>query len=577
MIILILFSLLSGLVTVLSPCILPVLPIVLSSTLTGGKRRPLGVVTGLIISFSIFTLAISQIVSLLGISANVLRIVAVVIIGVLGLGLILPGLNEMIEKLFNRLPGLVKQDGQQGSGFGSGFVTGASLGLIWAPCAGPILAAVTTLAATQAVTFGSVVVVVSYAIGAGIPLLAIAYGGRNLMQRVPFLVNNARKVQQTFGAIMILTALLIAFNVDTMVTAWVTEMVPSSWTAQLTQFETNPTVSKQLSNLNSDSGQNNGTTYDTGGSLQDLGLAPELTGITHWINSEPLTLSALKGKVVLIDFWTYSCVNCVRTFPFLKDWYSKYKDQGFVIIGVHTPEFAFEHETSNVEQAVKRFGIEYPVAQDNDYGTWRAYNNHYWPAEFLIGPDGHLRYTHFGEGHYDVTEMAIQTLLDEAGHPVDQALSDMNTSAFSQDQTPETYVGTSRQQNFSSPEELVSGKASTYTIPATLPLHHFAVSGTWQFEPEYAKVTEAGSELELHFYAKDVYLVMDSALPSQVSVTLLSPDQPNQTEDLNPEGQVTIDQARLYHLVALDKAQEGTVVIEFDQPGVEAYSFTFGS
>jgi cytochrome c biogenesis protein CcdA/thiol-disulfide isomerase/thioredoxin len=575
MIILILFSLLSGLVTVLSPCILPVLPIVLSSTLTGGKRRPLGVVTGLIVSFSIFTLAISQIVSLLGISANVLRIVAVVIIGILGLGLILPGLNQLIERLFSRLPGLVKQGEQQGSGFGSGLITGASLGLIWAPCAGPILAAVTTLAATQSVTLGSVVVVVSYAIGSGIPLLAIAYGGRNLMQRVPFLVNNARKVQQTFGVVMIITALLIAFNVDTMVTAWVTDMVPSSWTAQLNQFESNPVVSKQLNNLNSN--QNGGAILDTGGTLKDLGPAPELTGITNWINSDPLTISSLKGKVVLIDFWTYSCVNCVRTFPFLKDWYSKYHDQGLVIIGVHTPEFAFEHDPANVEQAVKRFGIKYPVAQDNNYGTWRAYNNHYWPAEFLIGPDGHLRYTHFGEGHYDVTEMAIQTLLAEAGHPVDNTLSDMNTAGFAQDQTPETYVGTRRQQHFSSPEEIVPGETSTYSIPDMLPLHHFAVSGSWDFEPEFAQVTESGGKLELHFNAKDVYLVMDSSKARQATVTLLSPDQPNQTEDVGPNGKVTVDQARLYHLVSLDKAQEGTVVIQFDQPGVQVYSFTFGS
>jgi thiol-disulfide isomerase/thioredoxin len=361
------------------------------------------------------------------------------------------------------------------------------------------------------------------------------------------------------------------------VTAWVTDMVPESWTTKLNQFESNPSLSKQLNNLNSDSSQNGGTTFDTGGSLQDLGPAPELTGITNWINSQPLTLASLKGKVVLIDFWTYSCVNCVRTFPFLKAWYSKYKDQGLVIIGVHTPEFAFEHDPSNVEQAVKRFGIEYPVAQDNNYGTWRAYNNHYWPAEFLIGPNGHIRYTHFGEGHYDVTEMAIQTLLAEAGHPVDEALSNMSTAQFSQNQTPETYVGTSRQQNFSSPENIAAGKVSTYTIPDNLSLHHFAVSGSWDFESEYAKVGKAGAKLELHFYAKDVYLVMDSSQAAQATVTLLSPNQPNQTEDLNAKGQVTIDQARLYHLVALDQAQEGTVVIQFDQPGVEVYSFTFGS
>jgi cytochrome c biogenesis protein CcdA/thiol-disulfide isomerase/thioredoxin len=354
MVILVLFSLLSGLVTVLSPCILPVLPIVLSTTLTGGKRRPLGVVTGLIVSFSIFTLLITQIVSLLGLSANVLRLAAVVIIGVLGLSLILPGLNALIERLFSRLPGLVKQGETQGSGFGSGLLTGASLGLIWAPCAGPILAAITTLAATQTLSLGSVLVVVAYAIGAGVPLLAIAYGGRNLMQRVPFLVRNTLQIQRVFGVVMILTAALIAFNVDTMVTAWVTDMVPASWTAKLNGFETSQAVTSQLSSLTG--GSEPAASAAASGELQDDGSAPELTGITHWINSDPLTLGSLKGKVVLIDFWTYSCVNCVRTLPFLTSWYSKYQDQGLVIIGVHTPEFAFEHDTANVEQAVKRTG-----------------------------------------------------------------------------------------------------------------------------------------------------------------------------------------------------------------------------
>jgi cytochrome c biogenesis protein CcdA/thiol-disulfide isomerase/thioredoxin len=574
MIVLILFSLLSGLVTVLSPCILPVLPIVLSSTLTGGKRRPLGVVTGLIISFSIFTLLISQIVSLLGLSANVLRLAAVVIIGILGLSLIMPGLNTRIEKLFSRLPGLVKQGETQGSGFGSGLLTGASLGLIWAPCAGPILAAITTLAATQAVSLGSVLVVVAYAIGAGVPLLAIAYGGRNLMQRVPFLVHNTLRIQRVFGVVMILTAALIAFNVDTMVTAWAADLVPASWTAQLNRFESSQAVTSQLSSLTG--GPNSSAPAASSSELQDSGPAPELTGITHWINSNPLTLQSLKGKVVLIDFWTYSCVNCVRTLPFLTSWYGKYQDQGFVIIGVHTPEFAFEHETANVEQAVKRFKITYPVAQDNDYATWRAYHNLYWPAEYLIGPDGHIRYVHFGEGNYDKTEMAIQELLAEAGHPVKDSLTEMNTAQFSQQQTPETYIGTAHQGNFSSPEAVQEGQASTYSLPIVLPLQHFAVSGTWDFEPEFAQVVETGAQLKLHFYAKDVYLVMDSDQPVGATVKLISPDQPNHTEDVNAQGQITIDQARLYHLVALDKLQEDTLVIQFDHPGVKVYSFTFG-
>lgn len=550
----------------------------LSSTLTGGKRRPQGVILGLIVSFSVFTLAITQVVSLLGISANALRIVAVVIIAILGLSLLVPGLNAMMEKLLGRLPGLVKQGEEQGQGFWSGFATGASLGLIWAPCAGPILAAITVLAATQAVTWGSVVVVVAYAIGSGIPLLAIAYGGRNLLQRVPFLVRNSGRVQQTFGAIMILTAALIAFNVDTLVTAWVTDMVPASWTAQLNGFETNPAVTTQLGKLNSGVGGANASSAisNANGELQDLGPAPELTGITHWINSDPLTLASLKGKVVLIDFWAYSCVNCVRTLPFLTSWYSKYHDQGFVIIGVHTPEFAFERETSNVEQAVKRFNIDYPVAQDNNYGTWRAYNNVYWPAEYLIGPDGHLRYTHFGEGNYDKTEAAIQQLLTEAGHSVDMPLTDLGTARFSSDQTPETYVGTARQQHFSSPEEIAPGKPTTFSIPQDLPLNHFAVDGSWDFESEYATVLQSGDKLELHFNAKDVYIVLDSDQTVRATVKLLSPDQPNQTKDLNSDEQITIDQARLYHIVHLDQLQEGTVLIEFGAPGVKVYSFTFG-
>lgn len=576
MIILILFALLSGVVTVLSPCILPVLPIVLSSTLTGGKRRPQGVILGLIISFSIFTLAISQIVSLLGISANVLRLVAVVIIAVLGLSLLVPGLNALMEKLLSRLPGLVRQGEEQGSGFWSGFATGASLGLIWAPCAGPILAAITVLAATQSVTLGSVLVVVAYAVGSGIPLLAIAYGGRNLLQRVPLLVRNAGRVQQIFGAIMILTAALIAFNVDTLVTAWVTQMIPDSWTAQLNGFETNPAVSTQLGKLNPGGNNASPSGSSANGELQDLGPAPEITGITHWINSDPLTLESLRGKVVLIDFWAYSCVNCVRTLPFLTSWYSKYHDNGLVIIGVHTPEFAFERETSNVEQAVKRFNIDYPVAQDNNYGTWRAYNNVYWPAEYLIGPDGHLRYTHFGEGNYDKTEAAIQQLLMEAGHSVDMPLTNLNTAKFSNDQTPETYIGTARQQHFSSPETIAPGQAATFSIPDELPLHHFAVDGSWDFESEYARVLQSGNRLKLHFNARDVYIVLDSDQPVQATIHLLSPDQANQTEDLNAEGQITIDQARLYHIVHLDQFQEGTVEIEFNSAGVKVYSFTFG-
>jgi len=429
MIILILFAALSGLVTVLSPCILPVLPIVLSSTVASGKSRPLGVITGLIISFSIFTLVVSKIVSLLGLSASFLRLGAVVIIAALGLSLLVPALNHWFERLLNTLPGLVKGNQTLGSGFGQGFLTGASLGLLWAPCPGPILAAVTTLAATQRVSFGEGLVVVSYAFGAGLPLLAFAYGGRALINRVPVLTHNLGRVQQSLGAVMILTALLIGFNIDTSVSAWVTAMVPPAWSTSLDSFERSPIVSNQLTLLKQEtqmstpsqtnSSQTPATPVNNLGAekmdLPKLGPAPEFSGIDHWINTQPISLSDLKGKVILVDFWTYTCINCIHTLPYVTGWYNKYHDQGFVVVAVYTPEFAFEHETPNVEDAVKRFQINYPVAQDNNYVTWNAYQNQYWPAEYFIDAQGNLRHTHFGEGGYDESEKIIQELLSEAG------------------------------------------------------------------------------------------------------------------------------------------------------------------
>jgi cytochrome c biogenesis protein CcdA/thiol-disulfide isomerase/thioredoxin len=422
MVIVILFAALSGLVTVLSPCILPILPVVLSSSANQGKARPVGVIAGLILSFSVFTLLVSRLVALLGLSANTLRLAAVVIIGLLGLSMIVPVLNTWVEKAFSLLPGLAPQNRQAGAGFGAGFLTGTSLGLIWAPCAGPILAAVTALVATQTISWGTVLVVVAYAIGSGVPLLAIAYGGRALIHHIPFLTRNLLRVQQTFGIVMVLTAGLIAFNADTLVTARVTAMIPASWNTALDSFETSPAVSQQLGQLVPGGPAISQPVPVTGGSSQikmdlpNLGAAPDFTGISNWINSSPLTMKDLQGKVVLVDFWTYTCINCIHTLPYVTGWYSKYKDQGFVVIGVHTPEFSFEHETHNVTEAMKGFGITYPVAQDNDYATWKAYNNIYWPAEYLIDANGNLRYTHFGEGNYDVTEKVIQALLAESGH-----------------------------------------------------------------------------------------------------------------------------------------------------------------
>ena len=584
MVILIAFSVLSGLVTVLSPCILPVLPIVLSSSAASGKARPIGVIAGLIVSFSIFTLAASWLVGLLGLSANALRLVAVGLLGLLGLGMIVPALNVWLEKAFGLLPGLLRPQRATGSGFGPGLLTGAGLGLVWAPCAGPILAAVTTLAATQRLSFGAVLVVIAYAIGAGVPLLAIAYGGRALIQRVPVLTRNLQRVQQGFGVAMLLTAVLMAFSVDTLVTTWLTNAVPASWTASLNSFETSAAVSQGLGQLKS-GGQPTPTPAppvipNTGQvaalNLPNAGPAPEFAGISHWINSQPLTLKDLRGKVVLIDFWTYSCINCLRTLPYVTDWYNKYKDAGLVVIGVHSPEFAFEHDTANVEAAVKQYKIAYPVAQDNDFATWQAYNNQYWPAEYFIDAQGNLRHAHFGEGNYDETEQVIQALLAQAGHPVQASLTQGSAVPFSDQQTPETYIGLARQDRFASPQAGIPAALPEYTFPAQLPLHNFAASGRWNFVSEYAETAEAGAKLELHFYAKDVYLVMTSDKAASVTVFLVSPNATSHSDDVDSKGQVRVQASRLYHLVGLDSLAEGTVILQFDSPGVRVYAFTFG-
>lgn len=585
MTVLLIFAFLSGIVTVLSPCVLPVLPIVLSSSAASGKRRPLGVITGLIISFSIFTLLITQIVALLGLSANTLRIVAVVIIGFLGLSMIIPKLNEIVEKALSFIPRLAGNNQHEGNGFMPGFITGLSLGLVWAPCAGPILASVTALAATQSVNFGSALVVIAYAIGSGIPLLAIAYGGRSLIQKVPFLNKNLGKVQRGFGVVMMLTAVAIAMNMDVLVTAWLTEKLPSGLSSALSAFETSETVTKQLDVLANReggvdyfvSGEITKENLLTGVILPNLGPAPELVGVMNWINTELLVLEELRGKVVLIDFWTYSCINCVRTLPYLNDWHAKYADDGLVIIGVHTPEFEFEKELGNVQEAVERFNIEYAVVQDNEFKTWRAFNNRYWPAKYVVDAEGNIRYTHFGEGKYDESELVIRQLLSEIGVDADEQFSELTAKPYSSEQTKETYVGYGRQAGFVSPEPLLFDAPGSYSIPAEIELHRFAVAGRWNFMNEFAEPLQAGAQLKLHFYGKNVFLVMDSKQSAKIRVELLSPDTENMSPDLEALNEITIDEARLYHLVSMDKAQEGTLLIEFLDPEIQVFAFTFGS
>ncbi len=448
MLLLIPFAFLAGIVTILSPCILPVLPIVLSSSFGGGKRRSFGIVIGFIASFTFFTLFLATLVQALHISADAVRGFSIGIVLLFGLSLLIPQFQVWTERMFssvsNRLSGPRK-----GTGFGSGLLIGLSLGLLWTPCVGPILASVISLALTGTVTGTAIVVTFSYALGTAIPLFAILYGGRNLLQKVPWLVSHAGDVQKVFGVIMIVTAIGIFFNVDRKFQTFVLTTFPE-YGSGLTKLEDNALVQKQLKIVNptpaqAEPGQ---TTADM---LSTAGMsAPELIPGGVWLNSKPLTLKQLRGKVVLVDFWTYTCINCIRTLPYLADWYAKYHDKGLVIIGVHTPEFEFEKNSANVAQALKDFSIKYPVMQDNNYATWNAYDNHYWPAKYFIDKNGNIRSTHFGEGEYDKSEKTIQALLAETGQKIATPIH--NKTYTVETQTPESYVGYNRLEYLTPPQ-----------------------------------------------------------------------------------------------------------------------------
>ena len=552
MIILVLFAFIAGIVTILSPCILPILPIVLAGSV-GGHKRPLGIVTGFVLSFTFFTLFLAVIVRSFGISADALRLVSVIIIGLFGIALVLPAAQKISEILFSKLSSRMPV-GNSGTGFFSGILIGISLGLIWTPCVGPIIAAVITLAATASVNSQTVLITLAYSLGTAIPMFFIMYSGRKLFEKVPWLLKNTGKIQRVFGVLMILTALAIYFNIDRKFQTFILDTFPQ-YGIGLTSFEDNEVVKKQLENISNDSSSLN----------LDINTpeAPELIYGGEWFNSEPLLLKELRGKVVLIDFWTYTCINCIRTLPYLNDWHEKYADSGLVIIGVHTPEFEFEKNPENLRQAISDYELKYPIVQDNDYATWKAYSNRYWPAKYLINKNGKIVYTHFGEGKYDETEMMIQKLLMESGSAVNIPISNEEYEIYSR--TPELYLGLSRLRYFSSNERPVAGFKS-YTATRIEP-NTFAFEGVWNLSDEYANPSK-GSKLYLNYFAKNVFLVMRTNDGEKGSVDVL----------LNGEkiNTVTVENDKLYNLVEMDEAKNYDMQLLFNSGNIEIFAFTFG-
>ena len=596
MILLLGFAILAGAGTALSPCVLPVLPALLSAGGVGGRRRPLGVVIGLSVTFTVTIVGLANVVDGVGLGSDPLRDVAIVVLLVFGVVLLVPDVAARLEAPLSRLARFGPRT--TGDGFGSGLLVGAALGFVYTPCASPILAAVISVSAASGKT---IAIAIAYALGSAIVLLALSLGGRRLFDRVRK-AGRGPMLQRALGTIMILTALAIITNLDVNFDQFVAEKIPNvNLTASL---ECSKSVTGRLHEITGHKAKfvaaNGASTCEGSGTstvhaaphdasqatlladanaLPTLGTAPEFTDTQDWFNTSgdrPLTLSALRGRVVLIDFWTYTCINCIRTLPYLKAWNAAYAKDGLTIVGVETPEFAFEKDASNVKDAIEQFGLRYPVVQDNDMGTWNAYGNEYWPADYLIDAKGKVRYATFGEGDYGKTETAIRALLAEAGHRVGAKSHPTDVLEPTEVATPETYVGTNRAEGWINGPKTGThdyGPAPTHELA----LNAAAFSGTWDITSQPAEaISEAG--INLHFHAKNAYLVLSSQDERPMRVQVLLDGRPISAADSGADvhdGVVTVRRQRLYWLVSLPGDQSHELELRF-QDGVVAYDFTFG-
>ena len=535
---------LAGVVTAISPCVLPVLPILLAGGASG--RKPLRIVAGLVASFSVFTLFATWILDRLHLPLDTLRNLAIAFLFLLAATLLVPPFALLLER---PLVWLSRYRPQRAGG---GFALGAMLGLVFVPCAGPVLATITVVAANNDVGGRAILLTLFYALGAAVPMLAIAYGGREAAGR---LRRHAQTVRIASGTLIALVALGLVFHADDHLAT----LTPGYTNFLQGKVEDSSAAKKQLAKLRGVEATTVATSTRTApDGLPDYGIAPPLHAGGAWINSQPLDLEQLRGKVVLIDFWTYSCINCLRTLPHLKSWYAAYHKDGLVIVGVHTPEFAFEHVTSNVRAAVKRLGIAYPVMQDNDYRTWDNYANEYWPAEYLIDKEGDIVHESVGEGEYGTTESLIRELLDVNTAPKAKSEPNLTPTGYL---TPESYLGYARLQNYVGTRP-VPNRFAQYTFPATIPLNTLSYAGQWKVA---AQPITAGTNarLRLHFQGQHVYIVMGGHGTVRKLV------------DGKPTGTIRVDAQRLYTVLSAPHDTTGLIELRFS-PGVQAYSFTFG-
>ncbi len=541
MLILVPIAFAAGVITAFTPCILPVLPIVLAGGAGGGTaRRPYAIAAGLVTTFTAFLLAGAWLWGLLGIGARHQIQIGAALLLVLAVTLVVPKVGQLVERPFARFTR------RRAGDLGGGFFLGASLGLVFVPCG--------------RVGGWIVAIAIAYAVGAALPMFAIARGTRGFAERFR---QHAQAIRVAAGLLMAAAAVVIyqgwAENLQTKVPGY----------AHRVQNAIEGTSAAQ-SRLNRLSGKTKPAFVASGQQLasqlgkvplKDYGAAPDVHDVSAWINSSPLSLPKLRGKVVLVDFWTYSCINCLRTLPYLKAWDARYRSKGLVILGVHTPEFAFEHDLGNVRAAVKRLGVRYPVALDNNYGTWKAYSNNYWPADYLVDQAGRVRDVHFGEGNYAQTERDIRLLLaagnagglPQAGRDTDRTPLELRTQ--------ESYLGYARIGNYTG-SPLRTDRVASYRFPASLTQDSYAYAGKWKVEGERI-VAGADARLRLHFQARTVHLVLTGR--GFVAVKVNGTTEPT----------VRVDGARLYTLLTQKTAADGMLELSFT-PGLAAYAFTFG-
>jgi cytochrome c biogenesis protein CcdA/thiol-disulfide isomerase/thioredoxin len=520
-----------GFALIISPCILPILPIVLASSLSGSKKRPLGIITGFTLGFALLALLSRQLVTLTGIDLNMLRYLSYSMLLLLGVIMISEYLTPLFARLASRMIPYNMPNAAQG-GFLSGIGIGTLLAVIWTPCAGPILAAVIVQIVTQQTTLVSFFILLAFALGAGLPMLIIAWYGLKIMQVFSVFKTKAILFRKMLGLVVIASVLYMIYS-EGRITSTIATQSP----------------------------------LRTADFLED-GLwrpypVPKIGGIQTWINSAPIQLSDLKGKVILIDFWTYSCINCIRTLPYLKDWYQKYFDKGLVIIGVHTPEFEFEKNADNVTRAVRKDALLYPIALDNNFVTWKNFKNHYWPAHYLIDKKGMVVYEHFGEGAYDTTENNIRYLLGIH----EQAVSTPTQTSFSLMQTPETYLGYERADSALSPV-LLHDTMQAHHVPQALPLNAWGLEGLWQVFKDHIRGAGKDASFYIHFNAKKVFLVMGSTTKKTIKVKI--------TLNGKPLPDLSVMQHQLYEVLALPHTTDGYLQLKFSEPGIALYTVTFG-